>query len=189
MRDTGVKRVVQFLGLERSIVGLLSMAVLVGMGERMAERFLPIYIVALGGGALSVGLLNGLQNLLNALCSYPGGYLAERTGAKRSLLVFNGIAMTGFLMVILIPRWEAVILGGPVLPLLERHIASRNHGPQGTSPGRPHPRHKGGTPCTQGIGPSWTLALLCARMTWMLAPSIRLRLASQRDLGRLESGS
>ncbi len=36
-----------FLGLQRSTVGLLCMVILVGMGERMAERFLPIYLIAL----------------------------------------------------------------------------------------------------------------------------------------------
>jgi hypothetical protein len=25
------------------------------MGERMAERFLPIYLIALGGGAITIG--------------------------------------------------------------------------------------------------------------------------------------
>ena len=40
-----------FLGLRRSTVGMLSMVILVGMGEKMAERFLPIYLMALGGGA------------------------------------------------------------------------------------------------------------------------------------------
>ena len=53
------------------------MAILVGMGEHMAERFLPIYIMALGGGAIAIGLLNGLDNLLSALYSFPGGYLGE----------------------------------------------------------------------------------------------------------------
>jgi MFS family permease len=102
---------IQFLGLKHSMVGLLGMVVLVGMGERMAERFLPVYLVALGGGALSVGLLNGLNNLLNALYSYPGGYLAERIGIKRALLVFNLIAILGYLIVIAMPIWQAVILG------------------------------------------------------------------------------
>jgi hypothetical protein len=46
-----------FLGLQRSTLGMLGMVILVGMGERMAERFLPIYLMALGGGALSIGLL------------------------------------------------------------------------------------------------------------------------------------
>ena len=48
---TKFRRVGEFFGLQKSIVGLLSMVVLVGMGERMAERFLPIYLIALGGGA------------------------------------------------------------------------------------------------------------------------------------------
>ncbi|OGV63487.1 MAG: MFS transporter [Lentisphaerae bacterium RIFOXYA12_FULL_48_11] len=100
-----------FLGLNRGMVGLLSMVILVGMGERMAERFLPIYLMALGGGALSIGLLNGLDNLLSALYSFPGGYLSDRLGTKRALLVFNLLAIFGFLVVILIPTWFAVIAG------------------------------------------------------------------------------
>ncbi len=87
------------------------MVVLVGMGEKMAERFLPIYLMALGGGALSIGLLNGLDNLLSALYSFPGGYLSDRLGTKRALLIFNIIAMCGFLVVILIPAWQAVLVG------------------------------------------------------------------------------
>ena len=100
-----------FLGLQQSIIGLLSMVILVGMGERMAERFLPIYVMALGGTASIVGLLNGLDNLLSALYSFPGGYLSERLGTKRALLVFNLLAMVGFVIVILIPTWPAVIAG------------------------------------------------------------------------------
>jgi MFS family permease len=81
------------------------------MGEKMAERFLPIYLIALGGGAISIGLLNGLDNLLSALYSFPGGYLSDRLGYKRALLIFNIIAMLGFLVVILIPAWQAVLVG------------------------------------------------------------------------------
>jgi len=87
------------------------MVVLVGMGERMAERFLPIYLLALGGGALAIGLLQAMDNLLSALYSFPGGYLADRIGTKRSLLVFNLVAMAGFALVILIPAWQAVLAG------------------------------------------------------------------------------
>jgi len=90
---------------------MLGMVILVGMGERMAERFLPIYLMALGGGALSVGLLNGLDNLLSALYSFPGGYLSDRIGTKRALLVFNLFAMCGFMIVILVPAWQAVLFG------------------------------------------------------------------------------
>jgi len=104
-------RIIDFLGLKQSIVALLAMVILVGLGERLAERFLPIYLLALGGGVLSIGLLNGMQNLLSALYSFPGGYLSDRLGYKKALIVFNLIAMFGYLVVILFPFWQAVIIG------------------------------------------------------------------------------
>lgn len=108
---TRAARVTGFLGLHRSTVGVLAMVVLVGMGERMAERFLPIYMLALGSGALAIGLLQAMDNLLSALYSFPGGYLADRIGTKKSLLIFNLVAMAGFVLVILIPSWQAVLAG------------------------------------------------------------------------------
>jgi MFS family permease len=105
------QKVIEFLGLKRNVAVLLAMMILVGMGEKMAERFLPVYLMLLGGGALSVGLLNGLDNLLSALYSFPGGYLSDRLGYKRALVVFNLLAMAGYTIVILYPAWQAVILG------------------------------------------------------------------------------
>jgi len=106
-----LKTIIHFLGLRKNVVALLGMAVLVGLGERMAERFLPVYLMALGGGALSVGLLNGLDNFLSALYAFPGGYLSDRLGYKTALAFFNLLAITGYVTVILVPSWQAVILG------------------------------------------------------------------------------
>jgi MFS family permease len=108
---TAQHRLIDFLGLKKDILALLGMVVLVGLGEKMAERFLPLYLMALGGGAFSVGLLNGLDNLLSALYSLPGGYASDRLGYKRALLLFNLVAMAGYVIVIAIPSWQAVILG------------------------------------------------------------------------------
>ena len=108
---SALSRAGEFLGLRRSIVGLLGMVVLAGMGENMAEQFLPLYLIALGGGFISVGVLNAMDNLLGALYAFPGGYLADRLGTKRALLVFNGLSMIGFLVVALIPAWPAVMAG------------------------------------------------------------------------------
>jgi hypothetical protein len=51
-----------FLDLKKSMLVLLAMVILVGLGEKIAERFLPLYLVALGGGAFSIGLLNGADD-------------------------------------------------------------------------------------------------------------------------------
>ena len=87
------------------------MVILVGFGERMAERFLPIYIMAIGGGAVVVGFLRAMDNLLSGLYSFLGGYFSDRFGIKRSLLVFNIVAIAGFIIVILVPTWKALLVG------------------------------------------------------------------------------
>lgn len=105
------RKVADFFGLKRSLLAVLVMVVLIGLGEKMAERFLPLYLIALGGGTFSIGLLNGLDNLLSALYSFPGGYASDRLGHKKALLLFNLIAMAGYAVVIVFPYWQAVILG------------------------------------------------------------------------------
>ncbi len=87
------------------------MVMFVGMGERLSERFLPVYLISLGASALIPGFLNGLDVFLSAVYSIPGAYLSEKIGYKKSLLVFNLIAMFGYLIVIFIPNWIAVIVG------------------------------------------------------------------------------
>ena len=105
------EKIAEFFGLRKSMVALLAMVVLVGLGEKMAERFLPIYLMALGSGALTIGLLSGMTNLLSALYSFPGGYLSDRLGYKKALLVFNLIALLGYAIVIIFPYWQAVLIG------------------------------------------------------------------------------
>ena len=104
-------QLLDFLGLRRSVAAMLIMVILVGMGEKMAERFLPLYILALGGSNIAIGLLNGMDNLLSALYSFPGGYLSDKLGYKRALLVFNLISLFGYSIVIFFTTWQAVIVG------------------------------------------------------------------------------
>jgi MFS family permease len=104
-------RLRDFLARNASMASMLALVILVGLGEKMAERFLPLYILALGGGAWAVGLLNAMDNLLSALYSFPGGWLADRIGHKKSLQAFTAVAMGGYLIVILVPSWVAVIVG------------------------------------------------------------------------------
>ena len=87
------------------------MVVLIMLGEKMGERFLPLYILAIGGTNLAVGFLNAMDNLLSALYSFPGGYLSDKIGYKKALLLFTSIAMIGYLVVIIFQSWQAVFIG------------------------------------------------------------------------------
>ncbi|OGC95894.1 MAG: MFS transporter, partial [candidate division Zixibacteria bacterium RBG_16_53_22] len=104
------KAVLNFLGLKKDYIFLLAMVVLVGMGERIGSRYIPKYIETLGAGVLIIGLYGALENLLGAVWSFPGGIISDRLGTKRALLVFNIISLIGYLIVILVPAWPAVLV-------------------------------------------------------------------------------
>jgi len=105
------KRVQEFLGLNKSIGTMLVMVILLGLGEKMGERFLPIYLIAIGGSAYSVGLLNALDNFLSAIYSWLGGFVSDWIGYKKALLLYSFIAACGYSIVIIFPYWQAVLFG------------------------------------------------------------------------------
>jgi len=98
-------------GLNASILSMLGMVVLIGMGEKMGERFLPIYILAIGGSTYAVGALNAIDNFLSAIYSYIGGILSDRFGYKNTLMGVSLLSIFGFLIVIVFPSWQAVLIG------------------------------------------------------------------------------
>jgi len=106
-----INKTKDFFSLKKSLVAVLAMIVLIGMGEWMADRFLPIYIEKLGGSLVAIGILSGMKNLLGAVYSFPAGYLSERIGYKKALLIFNLVALVGYAIVILIQSWVAVLIG------------------------------------------------------------------------------
>lgn len=105
------RKIQEFLGLNRSIGTMLVMVVLLGLGEKMGERFLPIYLIAIGGSAYAVGLLNALDNFLSAIYSWIGGFVSDWLGYKKALIMYSIIAVLGYSIVIVFPYWQAVLLG------------------------------------------------------------------------------
>ncbi|MEI7437087.1 MAG: MFS transporter [bacterium] len=94
-----------------TVILMLVMVVFVGVGEKLADRFLPLYLGALGAGAIAFGALNALINLLGAVYSYLGGWLSDRFGYRRALGIFTIMASLGYAVVIAIPHWWAVFAG------------------------------------------------------------------------------
>lgn len=93
------------------VAGLIITVVLVGLGERIGERFLPVYLVATGASLFAPSVLNALDNFLSAVYSFPGGWISSKVGYKKALLYFNIFAIIGYLIVIIFPGWVAVIAG------------------------------------------------------------------------------
>ena len=93
------------------VSSLIITVILVGLGERIGERFLPVYLVATGASLFAPSVLNALDNFLSAVYSFPGGWISSKVGYKKALLYFNIFAIIGYLIVIIVPGWVSVIIG------------------------------------------------------------------------------
>lgn len=106
-----LRHVAGFLALRRNTSLLLVAIVLAGTGERLWLDFAPKYLETLGAGVLVIGLFDAVQTLCGALYAWPGGWLTDRFGQRRSLLLFNGVALAGYAVVLVWPHWLALIVG------------------------------------------------------------------------------
>src|SRR5213593_3001837 len=113
MTEHGAARqtLADFLALRRNTVLLLIVLVLAGTGERLWLGFAPKYLETLGASVLIIGLFDALQTLLGAVYAYPGGWLTDRWGQRRSLLLFNALSLGGYVLVLLWQHWIALLLG------------------------------------------------------------------------------
>jgi MFS family permease len=105
------RRITDFLALRRNTALLLGALVLAGTGERLWLGFAPKYLETLGAGVFIIGLFDALQTLLGAVYAYPGGWLTDHWGQRRSLLLFNALSLAGYLIVLVWPHWLALVLG------------------------------------------------------------------------------
>src|SRR5260370_22921595 len=105
------RAVAQFLALRHNTALLLVAVGLAGTGERLWLGFAPKYLQTIGATVLVIGLFDALQTLLGAVYAYPGGWLTDHWGQRRSLLLFNALSLAGYLLVLCWHHWLALLLG------------------------------------------------------------------------------
>ena len=109
--NKAIAKTIDFLGLKRNIVMMLSLTVIMYTGEKLWERFIPKYLDGLGTSVLIIGGFGFLQNFLGALWALPGGYLSDWLGSRKSFLIFNILAIFGYTIAIVFESWIAVFVG------------------------------------------------------------------------------
>src|SRR5262249_29950413 len=87
------------------------MLLLAGTGERLWLGFSSKYLETLGASVLVIGLFDALQTLLGAIYAYPGGWLTDHWGQRRSLLLFNALSLGGYVLVLVWRHWLALVFG------------------------------------------------------------------------------
>ena len=113
-----LRNISEFLALRRNTSLLLVALLLAGTGEKLWLGFAPKYIEELAHGVLSaaqiilvIGIFDALQTFLGAIYAYPGGWLTDRWGQRKSLLLFSAISIAGYVLVLVWQNWLALLLG------------------------------------------------------------------------------
>jgi MFS family permease len=100
-----------YFGLERNIIVLLVALVLLGFGEELWVSFVPKYLEALGAGVFVWAAYRTLKDVLDAVYQYPGGVLTDRLGRRRALVLFNLLAIIGYVIYYFSRHWFWFLIG------------------------------------------------------------------------------
>ena len=98
-------RLRDWLGLERNIVLVSGAMLLLGLGENLWKRFVPKYLEALGAPVIAIGAYGSAEDLLDGVYQYPGGWIADRFGRRKALLLFVSLATLGYVIYLAAPSW------------------------------------------------------------------------------------
>jgi MFS family permease len=94
---------------------LLVAIFLIAGGEQLWTAFLPKYLQALGASVVAVGAYGVGKDLLDAVYQYPGGAITARLGSRASLVLFNTLALAGYVAIAASRTWWTVIAALPLV--------------------------------------------------------------------------
>ena len=109
--QTAWTRAATFLSLEPNIVAVSTAMFLLALGENLWQKFLPKYLQALGAPIRAVGLFGSIEDFLDGVYQYPGGWLSDRIGRRASLLGFVVVAAIGYTIYGFARSWPWIIAG------------------------------------------------------------------------------
>ncbi|HEU4564161.1 MAG TPA: MFS transporter [Gemmatimonadaceae bacterium] len=98
-------RAVAALGLTPAIVAVSTAMFVMGVGENLWRRFLPKYLESFGAPITAIGLFGTAEDFLDGVYQYPGGWVADRYGRRRALLLFVSLTAAGYALFAAMPAW------------------------------------------------------------------------------------
>ena len=96
---------------DRNLTVLAASVFGMALAEELWLAYLPAYLSALGASGLVVGVFGSARDLLDSAYQYPGGWLADRFGRRRALLIFTALAVAGYAVYASAPAWPLMFAG------------------------------------------------------------------------------
>jgi len=84
--------------VDRNILAVSSAMFLLSLGENLWKNFLPKYLQALGAPIRAIGLYGSVEDFLDGIYQYPGGWLGDRLGRRNALVAFVSLALIGYVL-------------------------------------------------------------------------------------------
>jgi MFS family permease len=92
-----------------SITGMLG-----NLARRMVLPYVSLYILALGGDATQIGLINSLRPLAGLIAFPIAGYLADHAGRVKIIVLANFLSAIVVALYFVAPTWEVIAVGAAV---------------------------------------------------------------------------
>ncbi len=103
--------IADYLSLDRNVAITSTTVLLIGLGEELWKKFLPKYLEALGATAPIIGIFGTASDFFDAIYQYPGGWISDHFGRRRSFLIFISLAFSGYLVYLLSSSWPFLFVG------------------------------------------------------------------------------
>jgi len=94
---------------------LLAAIFLIACAEELWWRFIPNYLRVLGASVFIVAVYGAFKDFLDAIYQFPGGLLTHRLGYRRSLVIFNSLAILGYAAFASARSWLVVVAALPLV--------------------------------------------------------------------------
>ena len=81
------------------------------LGGRMAWTFWALYVLALGGDYIHIGLISAVSSLFSLIPAFFGGYLADTIGRKKMVYSMSFLLSINSVVYLFAPSWEWLLVG------------------------------------------------------------------------------
>ena len=97
--------------LNRNLLLFMGAMVLANLGGNMYGPLLPLYLKELGADVVQVGLFFTIAQIIPLALQILGGWISDTLGRLRSIAMGSLATLLAYIVMILSPSWEWVLLG------------------------------------------------------------------------------
>ncbi len=102
----------EFSFIRGNFLILLSSWTVMNFASAIPDTYYPLYVLALGGTTVIIGVIGFASFLVLGLVQFPGGYLADKHGRRWLIVTMSFGVAASYLAYALAPSWHLILIAG-----------------------------------------------------------------------------